>query len=168
MPLNPWFIVGALILALLLTSGAFATGYHARGVVDDRAIAEQRATAANLLAKLTKEQTDRAIAAADFTATLDKKDHDNAAALAARSDALASDYARRVRALASRSRCPTPAGAEAANPGGAAVSASVGDDQLQRRIEDIVGRIKRIGDAADANAALIRDVCVPFAQRVGR
>lgn len=160
-----WLVPTAAAVALavmLLVAKLTIAGLHTQ-------IATQNAKASELLALITAANAAKDAVQAEFTRSLDEANAHETAAIAARSDSLERGYANQLRKLAASRTCGTSAGTtETAYPGVVATSTDIRDDELQRRITDVAGRVKRIADAGDTNAALIRDVCIPWAASVGR
>lgn len=133
---------------------------------DHAKINRQNAEASALLTQLTETAAKKDSAAAEFARNLDEV-HTNAA----HEIALAGDTSQRAfteqlrRIAAGRPSCAGTGTAEAFNAGLLADSARVRQDRL---LEGIAERLKRLGIGANANAELIRDVCVPWANQVGR
>lgn len=163
---NPYAILAAAGLWLGSLVGVWFYSAHIDSLSWKASIAKQETEASTLLTQLTETAAKKDSAAAEFARNLDEV-HTNAThEIALAGDASQRDFTEQLRRIAaSRPSCPGTGTAEAINAKYLADSAARGKNQL---LGEAASDLRQAGESANRLAALVRDVCIPFANQVGR
>ncbi len=159
-----WIIAGMAAVVPLSVFGTWLTTSRYIHRAWDAERAQASLDAVTEARRIEQERAAKAAADDETTRNKDAEYAQNLAAANAAAGDAAADYGKQLRALQGRvARCT--ASAEATNPGEPTGSPAGGASGLS---EEIGRDLAEVGRAANELAALVRDVCVPFAASVGR
>lgn len=164
--MNPWVIIGVILLALGLGITGELHGRREQRITDQHEIDQQKIEAGELRFKLQDAARQKESDDAKYTRDLDAAHADAARAATDATDAARPRIDGLVRSLAGCRR--SSSGSVPTAPTGSSSSADSAAGSDDRLLGGIGERFTRLGEAANKLAALVRTECVPWANRVGR
>lgn len=163
---NPYALIGIAVFYIGSVVGGAAWWGHQKTLAYEAQIAKQEQRAAVVLTEATAEAAKKDNEYAELARSKDEKYNHDVAEINQNNDAAVTALTERVRVLTRRGQGGSNAmPSTTANPGNSTGSPTGSDDGLSREIARDIGQV---GEGANKLAAVVRDVCVPWAKSVGR